>query len=72
MTVVSTLQEFARRGTAERYKSKYIKLVALSKLRRIGTIIESNSKTPQRNGNDSEAIKLGAVRIKAERSSTAC
>ena len=42
-----------------------------SKSKRIGTIIGSDStshfKTPQRYGNDSEARKLGAVRIEAER-----
>ena len=42
-----------------------------SKSRRIGTIIGSDSlshfKTPQSHGNDSEARKLGAVRIEAER-----
>ena len=43
----------------------------VSKSRRIGTIIRSDStrhfKTPQSHGNDSEARKLGAVRIEAER-----
>ena len=43
----------------------------VSKSRRIGTIIGSDSrshfKTPQSHGNDSEARKLGAVRIEAER-----
>ena len=42
-----------------------------SKSRRIGTIIGSDSishfKTPQSHGNDSEARKLGAARIEAER-----
>ena len=43
----------------------------VSKSRRIGTIIGSDStshfQTPQSHGNDSEARKLGAVRIEAER-----
>ena len=42
-----------------------------SKSRRIGMIIGSDStshfKTPQSHGNDSEARKLGAVRIEAKR-----
>ena len=43
----------------------------VSKSRRIGMIIGSDStshfKMPQSHGNDSEARKLGAVRIEAER-----
>ena len=47
----------------------------VSKSRRIGTIIGSDStshfKTPQSHGNDSEARKLSTVRIEAERCWTA-
>ena len=47
----------------------------VSKSRRIGMIIGSDStshfKTPQSHGNDSEARKLGTVRIEAERCWTA-
>ena len=47
----------------------------VSKSRRISTVIGSDStshfKTPQSHGNDSEARKLGAVRIEAERCWTA-